>query len=140
MMKLRFFFLPWLFSSVILGLLLYYTDEYTYNILALKFDIIVLLFLSIVLGVYYFIFLFIMPHKKKLIPKKEEISYVSKTELFIALFAVSTSVPLLLFLYEIDYIGFDSIEDKILIFESMLVMLSSMPFSFFYFFSLFHKD
>lgn len=134
MMKLRFFFLPWLFLSVILGLLLYYTNEETYNIFGLKFDIIVLLFLSIISGAYYFIILAIIPYKRKLIPNI--ISSAKKVDLFIVPILTSISILLLLFLYNIDYIRFDDIDYKFLIFESLFTMLSVIPFIFFYLFYL----
>lgn len=133
-MKLRFFFLPWLFLSVILGLLLYYTNEETYNIFGLKFDIIVLLFLSIISGAYYFIILAIIPYKRKLIPNI--ISSAKKVDLFIVPILTSISILLLLFLYNIDYIRFDDIDYKFLIFESLFTMLSVIPFIFFYLFYL----
>lgn len=132
-MKLRFFFLPWLFLSVILGLLLYYTNEETYNIFGLKFDIIVLLFLSIISGAYYFIILAIIPYKRKLIPNI--ISSAKKVDLFIVPILTSISILLLLFLYNIDYIRFDDIDYKFLIFESLFTMLSVIPFIFFYLFT-----
>lgn len=134
-MKLRFFFLPWLFLSVILGLLLYCTNEDTYNnIFGLKFDIIALLFLSIISGAYYFIILAIIPYKRKLIPNI--ISSVKKVDLFIVPILTSISILLLLFLYNIDYIKFDDIDYKFLIFESIFTMLSVIPFIFFYLFYL----
>ena len=134
-MKLRFFFLAWLFLSVILGLLLYCTNEDTYNnIFGLKFDIIALLFLSIISGAYYFIILAIIPYKRKLIPNI--ISSVKKVDLFIVPILTSISILLLLFLYNIDYIKFDDIDYKFLIFESIFTMLSVIPFIFFYLFYL----